>query len=190
MMWGRMLICMMTVVHAQQQMIRVKPSARLDAQGNPKVVQPAGTRRVSDQELKERMEASSGGFARVLSPASSEGRDFKLLKSIYDDAILVRVQQYHTILPQGSILYFPSYLNQEVQLGKVEGTEFLDWPEFYQKYQGLFETVEVSPEQIHDEEGFSEEAIALGRSLQRILVSVYKSNPVTCKAAYLLPQQE
>lgn len=169
---------------AQYNIVRSQSSNRLTSQGLPKVISHATTNRISDKELQDTILKHNKSFAEVLKAREVE-TEFQFAKSILDQTLIIGTKEHYTMIAPGSILYFPDFLKKEVTIGTVsDGSQFLGWQEFYQKYQGLFSPVEVSLAQTVNKSGFSNEQVSLGKSLQKILVSVYRTNPVTCKAKY------
>jgi hypothetical protein len=82
-----------------------------------------------------------------------------------------------SFVPTDSILYVPDSMKARVSKEKSEN--MILWPKFYRRYTAFFHTVEVSPDEYTGKKPISEARMTQWQSLGRIVVAVYRGNPIS-----------
>jgi len=82
-----------------------------------------------------------------------------------------------SFIPTDAILYVPDSLKARVT--KEKGENMVLWPKFYRKNTSSFHTVEVSVDEFTGKKPVSEARMKQWQSLGRIVVAVYRGNPIS-----------
>ena len=97
--------------------------------------------------------------------------------TLYKNSHILVYRGKHTIIPKNSIIVLPERLKSRV-LDKPDG-EFILWPEFKTANRDWIWTFEVSLDQAKGSSPLPEDRIEDLSKLNRLVVSLYKGNPVS-----------
>lgn len=98
-------------------------------------------------------------------------------KGYYDNTLILVKDGVHTVLPQGAILNMPPEL--EGMLVKEPKGDLMRWPDFLKKYGHVIDTREVTWETVKGEDPIREEEKKAFAKKGKMVVAVFKKNPVT-----------
>ena len=146
----------------------------------PKDRKPAEVERTSDDELKARQEAASGGSVRK--NAGKRGFKFEELSTF------LTFGGHSVLLPKGAVIHVPDVLARH-SVAAIKG-ELISWQEFLTRYPALVSAVEVTLEEASGEKAFDPERMESAKSGGRILVTVYRRNPVSFHPAPVPAKEE
>ncbi len=121
-------------------------------------------------------------IATALSPtASAQGSTFKRPKIAksgpYVDSDILASSGFHTVVPRGAVLVVPQ-THAKRKVAKPTGV-FTIWPKFLRKNYGWIHKYEVTLDQASGKTPISDEKMESLKSMGKVVVAVYKNNPIS-----------
>ncbi|QQL44526.1 hypothetical protein [Sulfuriroseicoccus oceanibius] len=156
-----------------QQVVWLKKSDRLDANGLPKDLKAPSANRVTREEMNAKRKKIDRERNYMIVPNKS----VPMNPSIYDNSTIIAYDGKHTILPEGAVMFVPEVLSDRVVNEPVG--QFVLWPEFLRQNFGWLRTIDLSVEEATGKEHLKEPLLEAIVADQRISVSVYQRHPIS-----------
>ena len=131
---------------------------------------------------------AQAGFQRTVDQAAKSvprgfvKREGRLIGKIdaFTYSSFVNVAGKSTFLPTDALVYIPPSMKSSVS--KEKTGELVLWPDFYRMNRSRFHTVEVTESEFRGKTPISQERLMQWKSLGRIVVALYRGNPITLPA--------
>jgi hypothetical protein len=139
----------------------------------------------SEAALRQQMQKSKrmSDFKGAFEPAPQVKPD--LTPSLYKKSIILFDGDVHTVVPMGAVLHLPQNYRSRI-IDKPKGA-LLMWPSFLKKNKDWVGGWEVSMAMAKGDPDLAKNVLKQTAQDTRVLVSVYKGNPITTLAP--VPEQ-
>lgn len=121
-------------------------------------------------------------------PQTSDKPLVKKRPNLVERSTLLANEGHWVMIPKTALIFTPERYKDNV-VTKAQGS-LLTWSAFLKKNRGWIHTHEVNLLQAKGKELVDQKVIAAYKSMGKVVIATYKNNPITVKAAALLPPEK
>lgn len=126
--------------------------------------------------------------AQVKADQGENGPVINKRAGLLERSTLLASGRHWAMIPKTALIYLPERYKSKV-VSKPQG-KLLKWSEFVKKNSGWIHTHEVKLSQARGLEIVDPKVVKAYKTMGKIVIATYQKNPITVKAAALVPPEE